>query len=231
MALRLTARIAGVDDDGDLIFVGVGEHPSGEGWSLVFQGPLEYDDSYPDEKPCLVTETGACVYGGVNRLSLRDGLLRLSLTQAATTELGLADRDIEVRLDVDAASRALLRDGLARLFAAISPDNRPFRLELPGSTPTVRGRPLRSRLPGFRPKSGKRVVEYEVIALRGDLVDVEVVGQQGMTGPTEVARFLAAALGVSSDDLVGCRYTCEVTPDRYGETRSNYRLVALSRDS
>jgi hypothetical protein len=60
VTLQLTARVAAfvAEDDNDVLFAGVAEHPDGSGWSLLFQGGSpDPDESTEDEDYCLVTET------------------------------------------------------------------------------------------------------------------------------------------------------------------------------
>jgi Immunity protein 10 len=128
-ALRFTAHAVGVHEPGDefeVLSVGVTEHADGDGLSLVFQGELE---SEPDEGYCLVSHTGACWYGGVTAVSLRDRRLRVALTREAARVLGLRPR-ITVHLAVDDAAVELLRDGLRRIFAASPGPGGPPRLDL-----------------------------------------------------------------------------------------------------
>jgi len=106
--------------------VGVAEHADGEGLSLIFQGELE---SEPDQGYCLVTQTGACWYGGVVAVTLRDRRLQIVLTRKAARVLGLRTR-ITVQLEVDDDAVELLRDGLRRIFAASPGPGGPPRLDL-----------------------------------------------------------------------------------------------------
>ena len=128
-ALRFTAHAVGVIEPGDeveVLSVGVAEHAAGDGLSLVFQGELE---SEPEEGYCLVSHTGACWYGGVAAVSLRERRLRLALTREAARVLGLRPR-ITVRLAVDDAAVELLRDGLRRIFESSPGPGGPPRLDL-----------------------------------------------------------------------------------------------------
>jgi hypothetical protein len=223
VTLRLTAHAVGASDDPDLdvLVAGVAEHPDGSGWSLTFQGgSSDRTQADPDEEYCLVTDNGACIYGGVSAVVLAGTELRLALTRSAAGELDL-DRRVEITLEVDAAHIHALRDGLARIFAATSIDSRPRRLVLPGSHPAVQGRPLLHRRRPARDRGAR--VEYLVVARRGALLDVQAVGRDERT--VEVAASLAELLGVNDADLVGRRYTCLVVPDRFGVARSDYRLV------
>lgn len=128
-ALRFTARAVGVSEPGDefeAFSVGVAEHADGDGLSLIFQGEL---DSEQDEGYCLVTQTGACWYGGVVAIILRDRRLQVALTREAARVLGLRPR-ITVHLAVDDAAVELLRDGLRRIFADSREPGCPPRLDL-----------------------------------------------------------------------------------------------------
>ena len=64
-----------------------------------------------------MSHTGACWYGGVTAVSLRDRRLQVALTREAARVLGLRPR-ITVHLGVDDAAVELLRDGLRRIFSA-----------------------------------------------------------------------------------------------------------------
>jgi hypothetical protein len=108
VTLQLTARVVAfvAEDDNDVLFAGVAEHPDGSGWSLLFQGGSpDPDESTEDEDYCLVTETAACVYGGV---TLRGDRLLLSLDSEAATlpgERGTVPAEVLVRqLGVDSGS-------------------------------------------------------------------------------------------------------------------------------
>lgn len=66
-------------------------------------------------------------------------------------------------------------------------------------------------------------VEYEVVEVRGVLADSVAVHDPNDKHllPT---RILATALGVEAGSLLGLHYTCLVSRDPYGATRSDYRL-------
>jgi hypothetical protein len=128
-ALRFTARAVGVSEPGDefeVLSVGVAERADGDGLSLIFQSELV---SEPDEGYCLVTRSGACWYGGVVAVILRDRRLQVSLTREAARVLGLRPR-ITVHLAVDDAAVEQLRDGLRRIFATSPGPSGPPRLDL-----------------------------------------------------------------------------------------------------
>lgn len=220
MVMNLTARMDSfVDDpDQDVLLAGVGEHPDGGGWSLTVQGGSpDPDEDTGDEEYCLVTQTGACVYGQLDAVVLDRDQLRLTLSRRAAADLGLARR-IRVVLDSGADSIDRFRDGLARIFASTSIDSRPRTLELPGSTPSVRPRPRRHR----RTARGTRV-EYVITGRRAALVDV-----QSQADPihhrVEIAAVLARVLGVDDNTVVGRRYSCLVVTDRIGRTESDFQL-------
>lgn len=67
-------------------------------------------------------------------------------------------------------------------------------------------------------------VKYKVIKVRGILVDSVAVGDPNDKHPLP-ARVLAANLGIDASSLLGIQYTCLVSRDPYGTTRSNYRLA------
>lgn len=223
MTVRLTARAAGSGDDAELgvLVAAVAEHPDGRGWSLVFTIAAP-DPAFPAEEYCLTTAEGATTYGGVRSLVLADGELHLTLTRRAASELNLPRRSV-ITLEVDLADREAFRDGLARVLTATSVDDRPRRVALPESDPVVRGRPAVRR---WRPtrRRGARV-EFVVVAQRGALLHVQAVQRPDAQDVVSVGS-LTRLLGVADDaHLVGLRYTCRVVPERFGETRSDYRLV------
>lgn len=221
MTLQLTARVAAfvAEDDNDVLFAGVAEHPDGSGWSLLFQGGSpDPDESTEDEDYCLVTETSACAYGGVDGVTLRDNRLLLSLEAGAAAALDLPDR-LEITLDTDAAQVELFRDGLARIFAATSLDCRPRQLDLPGAHPPVEARP-----PDHRPAPRGTRVEYVVVEAQGALV----ITESSTPSPDRdavPADHLARQLGVEPGSLVGRRYTCLTVTDRFGTTLSDFQLT------
>ncbi|MFF4302162.1 hypothetical protein [Streptomyces sp. NPDC001601] len=67
-------------------------------------------------------------------------------------------------------------------------------------------------------------VEYKVVKIRGILADSVAVEDPNDKHPLP-ARVLAANLGVDPSSLLGIQYTCLVSHDPYGTTRSNYRLT------
>jgi hypothetical protein len=221
VTLQLTARLASVVDQADYetLLAGLAEHRDGSGWSLTFQGGSPYsEEDTSDEEYCLVTQSGACVYGMVRAVVLHRDQFRLTLTRRAAADLNLPPR-IAVALDTDAESVTQFRDSLARIFMSTSIDSRPRRLVLPGSRPPVKGRPLLHR----HRRLGTRV-EYVIVGTRGVLVDVETVA-----GPrrreTENPDWLARQLGVEPSTLIGRRYTCRVIKDRDGITSTDFRIV------
>ncbi|MFE7960011.1 hypothetical protein [Streptomyces sp. NPDC057413] len=67
-------------------------------------------------------------------------------------------------------------------------------------------------------------IEYEVIGIRGILADSVAVHDPSDKHPLP-SQVLAANLGVEATELTGLRYTCLVSRDPYGTTRSDYRLT------
>jgi hypothetical protein len=67
-------------------------------------------------------------------------------------------------------------------------------------------------------------VEYKIVKIRGVLADSVAVHDPNdkHSLPT---RILAANLGVDAGLLLGLHYTCLVSQDSYGTTRSEYRLI------
>jgi hypothetical protein len=118
MAERTTARLGYVRDV-DLNFEAlvILDEPSGD--TLEIQRSLSFDEQDTAagmDTYCLVVSAGATHYGGVESWAVRDGMLTLSLSEAAAAVLELpADVDISVR----AADEAPLRDHLARLVGPL----------------------------------------------------------------------------------------------------------------
>jgi immunity protein 10 of polymorphic toxin system len=221
VTLQLTARVAAfvAEDDNDVLFAGVAEHPDGSGWSLLFQGGSpDPDEPTGDEDYCLVTETAACVYGGVDGVTLNDNRLLLSLEAGAADDLELPT-SIEITLDTDAAQIARFRDGLARIFATTSLDCRPRHLELPGAEPAVEARPA-----DHRPAPRGSRVEYVVVEAMGALVITETITPSPDRDAVP-ADHLARQLGVEPTSLVGRRYSCLSVTDRFGTTLSDFQLT------
>ncbi|MGW3028341.1 hypothetical protein [Streptomyces sp. NPDC001221] len=67
-------------------------------------------------------------------------------------------------------------------------------------------------------------VKYKVIKIRGILADSVAVDDPNDKHPLP-ARVLAANLGIDASSLLGIQYTCLVSRDPYGTTRSNYRRI------
>ncbi|MGI5140407.1 hypothetical protein [Streptomyces sp. CA-106110] len=67
-------------------------------------------------------------------------------------------------------------------------------------------------------------VKYKIIKIRGILADSVAVDDPNDKHPLP-ARVLAANLGIDATSLLGIQYTCLVSRDPYGTTRSNYHLV------
>ncbi|WP_316742760.1 hypothetical protein [Streptomyces sp. MK7] len=85
------------------------------------------------------------------------------------------------------------------------------------------GRPLDAGHYHEEENLGTRV-EYQVIRIRGVLADSVAVHDPNDKHPLP-SRVLAANLGVEAGSLLGLHYTCLVSRDPYGTTRSDYRLV------
>lgn len=66
-------------------------------------------------------------------------------------------------------------------------------------------------------------VEYEIVKVRGMLADSVAVLDPNDKHPLPT-RVFATNLGVDAGSLLGLHYTCLVSRDPYGTTRSNYRL-------
>ncbi|MEV8545916.1 hypothetical protein [Streptomyces sp. NPDC051572] len=67
-------------------------------------------------------------------------------------------------------------------------------------------------------------VRYKVIKIRGILADSVAVDDPDDQHPLPT-RVLATNLGIDAGSLLGIQYTCLVSHDPYGTTRSDYRLV------
>lgn len=117
-----TVRYVDIEElpDVETLAVGLTEAEDGNGPSLLFSIPtLPYDEqdrALGQDTYCVVSETGATVYGGLSACVLRDDVLILGFTAIAATALDLP-RMLQLPLHVDAAAIAELRDGLRRVFS------------------------------------------------------------------------------------------------------------------
>lgn len=136
MTIRFTARVVGVDEDPELecLTAGIGENEDGSGMVLLFMcglvEPDEQDIDLGEDTHCLVTADQATAYGAVERVALRDKVLRVRVNADSLEELGLDDPEIEAFLDVDDDAVDQLRVGLRRVLTYGRPDTHPAEIEL-----------------------------------------------------------------------------------------------------
>ncbi|WP_226874976.1 hypothetical protein [Microbispora sitophila] len=72
----------------------------------------------------------------------------------------------------------------------------------------------------------RKVMRYRVTGRKGAFVVVTPDREGLIVGPREErADRLAERLGVPECDLMGLIYECDVKPDKWGVTFSDYRLV------
>ncbi|MGX9888467.1 hypothetical protein [Streptomyces sp. NPDC002276] len=67
-------------------------------------------------------------------------------------------------------------------------------------------------------------VRYKVVRIRGILADSVAVDDPNDQHPLPT-RVLATNLGTDAGSLLGIEYTCLVSRDPHGTTRSDYRLT------
>jgi hypothetical protein len=203
----------------DYFRVGFAENPDFTGWHLMFHGgPANPAFTLPDEDYCLETQSAAFTFGGILSIELADSVLRLQLTHQATAELELPDPSIAITLNVSPDARRQAAHGLARVFAGTSSNNRPDHIHLPGTNLAAYGhRRRRTR----KPQSTR--LEFEVIGQTGQLVTVRSIDATKIR--REPAERLGKSLGVDAELLVGTRFSCLLTPDNWGITYSDYRVV------
>jgi hypothetical protein len=114
MTERTTARI-GYTRDADLNFEALVILDEHSGDTLEIQRSLSFDEQDTAagmDTYCLVLSAGATHYGGVESWTVRDGLLKLSLSETASAVLQLP---ADVEFSVRAVDEAPLRDRLTRL--------------------------------------------------------------------------------------------------------------------
>jgi hypothetical protein len=103
------------------------EDPDSDGPLLMFQRAAEFDEQdvrLKHDTYCIVTETQATVYGGIETWQLAEGWLKLSLSARAAEALGI-DRDLLIQFAPIHTN--LVRSALARILALETE---------PGSAPT-----------------------------------------------------------------------------------------------
>lgn len=136
MTIRFTARIAEVAEDPATrsLSVGIAEHETGSGMSLIFQcGSPEPDDQDAKlgmDTYCVTTAGQRTTYGGVTEVRLSGGVLRVVIARDSLRPLGLDDPEIEAMLEIDPAAVERLRSGLARVLAYGRPDAHPAIVQL-----------------------------------------------------------------------------------------------------
>ncbi len=227
MHTRWTATSAAVDRDfeADIVEVGLAENADGSGRCLAFQvGLARVPDPDFDEVYCLVTETHASAYGGVQQLELRGRTLGLTLTKKAATALDLPSRRLVLTLDLTQDEATAVRDGLAQVFASSVGWSRPWRLKLPGATPQVRARSV-FRSPPWTRGARRGRVTYRVAAVHGARVELinESTGAVDDGTPITFVGELAQLLVIAESDVVGQRFSYMVVPDRWGASFGDLR--------
>ncbi|MFF0154450.1 Imm10 family immunity protein [Micromonospora sp. NPDC005203] len=116
----IVAHAAGFehDEDDEVVEAGFAEGADGSGFALMFQRtdyePDEQDISLDMDTYCLTTGDGRTHYGGLLGAELDGGQLTLRLAPGAAEAIGLSEVTT-VRLHVDAASLAALRNGLPQV--------------------------------------------------------------------------------------------------------------------
>lgn len=94
--------------------------------------------------------------------------------------------------------------------------------QLPAGWPLRQSRDASGAREDEKATLGTRV-EYAIVNVRGVLADSVAVHDPNDKHPLPT-RVLAASLGVDAGSLLGIHYTCLVSRDPYGTTRSDYRL-------
>lgn len=90
------------------------EHLDGSGQRIELQRALSFDDqdgALGQDTYCLVTDSGATHYGGIDRWAVEESELRLYLSAEAATALKL-DTELSIHLPADADHNTLV-EGLS----------------------------------------------------------------------------------------------------------------------
>ncbi|MGI5171758.1 Imm10 family immunity protein [Spirillospora sp. CA-253888] len=130
-----TMRLVGVAADDETFTVGLAEHPDGTGRALLFGRLLEADSAGSRAKAAarepysLSTHTGATCHGGVRTCVLRDGVLQIGLSAAASRVLDIGP-ELALPLQIGEEDLERLRDGLHQVLTSGPRRSRPKRLEL-----------------------------------------------------------------------------------------------------
>ncbi|MFF4606559.1 Imm10 family immunity protein [Streptomyces sp. NPDC001339] len=113
--------------------VGMAEQ-QGEGHQLIIQislyEPDDQDEQLGLDTYCVMAESGATHYGGIEEAVLTGNTLRLSFTEEATSGLGLPSPSLTLHLDVPDDDVAALASGLRRALTYGNPEQHPQHIEL-----------------------------------------------------------------------------------------------------
>ena len=122
------------EDDSDVYVLGLRASADNEAWSLLL---MECDDAEDEQEIargmdtyCLVVDPGQrTAYGGVLECELTDARLRLLLTEATATDLGVP-MELSFTLALSADQLRTVRVGLERVLASGRTDAVPQVLNL-----------------------------------------------------------------------------------------------------
>ncbi|WP_027483487.1 Imm10 family immunity protein [Deinococcus pimensis] len=117
MPVRCTARAVAVEDLDDLnaFLIALADDANEPQRTVELQKALEADEDDPDSDTfCVVLDGGVTHFGGVTACHLDKGTLVLRFDEVAAR---VFETDgVEVTLELTETERAMLRDGLRRLF-------------------------------------------------------------------------------------------------------------------
>ncbi|MFB7091099.1 Imm10 family immunity protein [Streptomyces sp. NPDC056296] len=132
-SVQWVVRVTVVTKDEDCYTVGMAEDDEGEGSYLTIQSGVNDPDAQQRQLGwdtyCVMNETGAVCYGGIERASVTNQKIFFRFSPEAAVELSLADEDLELELHADADVEAL-RSGLRTVLTYGDSRKRPTVLDV-----------------------------------------------------------------------------------------------------